>query len=202
MATIAGIAKRAGIAERTGTGTETGTGTAGWACALFGHEMDNRTLAGDAAHPRCRRCRQRFLHEDGSVTRTRHVLGCFLRHHTYVRTGLRDGHHEYTCVRCGHPLLFEVGRDPYAQESLFRKKVRYLCGLLGHDVHTVGARHGLTEYACGCGHSFLLAAPGLARVTHPLVCTLTGHRVRFVERRDAYREHRCVDCGHTFGVVA
>jgi DNA-directed RNA polymerase subunit RPC12/RpoP len=61
---------------------------------------------------------------------------------------------------------------------------------------------GLTEYACRCGHPFLLAARGLARVHHPLVCTASGHRVVFVERRDDYREHRCVDCGHTFGVAA
>jgi DNA-directed RNA polymerase subunit RPC12/RpoP len=149
---------------------------AGWACAILGHEMDNRTLAGDAAHPRCGRCRQRFLLEDGSVTHTGHVLGCFLRHHTYVRTGARDGHHEYTCVRCGHPLLFAAGRDPYEGAALFHKKVRYLCGLL--------------------------APRGLSKVRHPLVCTLSGHRVTFVERRDAYREHRCRDCGHTFGVAA
>jgi len=148
----------AGIAKRTGTETETGTGTglAGMACAILGHEMDNRTLAGDARHPRCGRCREPFLHEDGGVTHTRHVLGCF----------------------------------------------RYLCNLFGHHVHAVGERHGLTEYACGCGHSFLLAPRGLAKVTHPLICTVSGHRVVFVERREAYREHRCVDCGHTFGVAA
>ena len=82
-----------------------GTGLAGMACEILGHEMDNRTLAGDAGHPRC-------------------------------------------------------------------------------------------------GHSFLLAPRGLAKVTHPLICTVSGPRVAFVERREAYREHRCVDCGHTFGVAA
>jgi DNA-directed RNA polymerase subunit RPC12/RpoP len=171
-------------------------------CSFLGHEMDNRTLAAGAARPRCARCQEPFLHEDGRVTHTRHVLGCFLRHHTYVRTGVRDGHNEYTCVRCGHPLLFEAGHDPYADAAIFDKKVRYLCGLLGHHVHAVGERHRLTEYACRCGHPFLLAERGLARVHHPLVCTASGHRVVFVERRDAYREHRCVDCGHTFGVAA
>ena len=100
------------------------------ACSVLGHEMDNRTLAGDGARPRCARCDQPFLHEDGRVTHTRHVLGCFLRHHTYVRSGVRDGHNEYTCVRCGHPLLFEAEHDPYAGAGLFHKKVRYLCGLL------------------------------------------------------------------------
>jgi DNA-directed RNA polymerase subunit RPC12/RpoP len=171
-------------------------------CAVLGHEMDNRTLAGDGAIPRCARCQEPFLHDDGRVTHTRHVLGCFLRHHTYVRTGARDGHNEYTCLRCGHPLLFEATQDPYADAALFEKRVRYLCGLLGHHVHAVGERHGLTEYACRCGHSFLLAGRGQGKVTHPLVCTLSGHRVVFVERRGTYREHRCVDCGHTFGVVA
>jgi DNA-directed RNA polymerase subunit RPC12/RpoP len=198
------VATTLGIAQRTGTrtATETKGGTAGRACAIFGHEMDNRTLGGDAAHPRCGRCRAPFLHEDGSLTHTRHVLGCFFRHHTYVRTGVRGGHHEYTCVRCGHPLLFEAAHDPYTDAALFHKKVRYLCNLFGHHVHAVGERHGLTEYACRCGHSFLLAPRGLTKVTHPLVCTVSGHRVSFVERRASYREHRCVDCGHTFGVAA
>jgi len=173
-----------------------------WPCAIFGHEMDNRTAATDGDRPRCGRCREPFLFEDGRVTHTRHVLGCFLRHHTYVRSGARGGHHEYTCVRCGHPLLFAEERDPYTGASRFHKKVRYLCGLFGHDVHAVTLRAGLTEYACDCGHSFLLADAGLTRVTHPLICTLTGHRVAFVERRGSYREHRCLDCGHTFGWTA
>jgi DNA-directed RNA polymerase subunit RPC12/RpoP len=173
-----------------------------WACALLGHELDNRTLSSGEADPRCARCQEPFLHEDGRLTHTRHVLGCFLRHHTYVPTGAREGHNEYTCLRCGHPLLFEVDGDPYARAAVFAKKVRYLCGLLGHRVHTVGDRQGWTEYACGCGHSFLRAGRGLSRVTHPLRCTASGHRVAFVERRDDYREHRCVDCGHTFGVAA
>ena len=173
-----------------------------WPCAIFGHEMDNRTAATDGDRPRCGRCREPFLFEHGRVTHTRHVLGCFLRHHTYVRSGARGGHHEYTCVRCGHPLLFAEERDPYTGASRFHKKVRYLCGLFGHDVHAVTLRAGLTEYACDCGHSFLLADAGLTRVTHPLICTLSGHRVAFVERRGSYREHRCLDCGHTFGWTA
>jgi len=178
-----------------------GGSTAAWPCALFGHEMDNRSAASEA-DPRCRRCREPFLFEDGRLTHTRHVLGCFLRHHTYVRTGSRGGHNEYTCVRCGHPLLFAAGCDPYAAASRFHKRVRYRCGLFGHAVHPVTVRGGLTEYACGCGHPFLLADAGLTRVTHPLICTVSGHRVAFVERRGSYREHRCLDCGHTFGWTA
>ena len=62
----------------------------------------------------------------------------------------------------------------------------------------VTVRDGLTEYACGCGHSFLLAKDGLTHVHHPLVCRVSGHRVTFVQRRGSYREHRCLDCGHPF----
>jgi len=163
--------------------------------------MDNRTLASEGSQPRCSQCREPFLFEDGRVTHTRHVLGCLLRHHTYVRTGVRHAHHEYTCLRCGHPLLFEAARDPYAKQAVFAKKVRYLCNLFGHAVQPIGERQGLTEYACGCGHSFLRAARALRRISHPLVCAVSGHRVVFVEAREAYREHRCLDCGHTFGVA-
>lgn len=174
----------------------------GWTCAILGHEMDNRTLSSAGGSLLCRHCHEPFLRQDGGLTHTRHVLGCFLRHHTYVRTGERNRHHEYTCLRCGHPLLFAAPDDPYTHAGRFRKKVRYLCGLFGHAVHIVGERHRLTEYACACGHPFLLSARGLSRVTHPLRCTLSGHRVAFLERREGYREHRCVDCGHTFGVAA
>jgi DNA-directed RNA polymerase subunit RPC12/RpoP len=145
--------------------------------------MDNRILASAGSQPRCSRCREPFLFEDGRVTHTRHVLGCLLRHHTYIRTGVRHGHNEYTCLRCGHPLLFEAARDPYAKRAMFAKKVRYLCNLFGHAVQAVGERQGLTEYACGCGHSFLRAERSLRRVTHPLVCAVAGHRVVFVEAR-------------------
>jgi ribosomal protein S27AE len=116
-----------------------------WPCAVFGHEMDNRTAAADGSHPRCGRCREPFLFEDGRLTHTRHVLGCFLRHHTYVRTGSRGGHNEYTCVRCGHPLLFAEEQDPYAAASRFHKTVRYLCGLFGHAVHAVTGFRAATE---------------------------------------------------------
>ncbi|HUG52543.1 MAG TPA: hypothetical protein VMR21_03040 [Vicinamibacteria bacterium] len=169
-------------------------------CAVFGHELDNRTLrAGEAAVP-CARCLEPVLHEDGRLTHTGHVLGCFLRHHTYTFVAARHGHREYACLRCGHPLLFEASRDPYAQETVFAKRVRYRCGLVGHDVHEVGERDGFAEYACGCGHPFLVEGRGRRRVTHPLVCVASGHRVGFLTRRDGLREHRCVDCGHTFVV--
>lgn len=165
-------------------------------CRVLGHELDNRMVAGDG--PRCSRCHQRFLFEDGRTTDTRHVLGCLLRHHTYLRIDRRAGHNEYACLRCGHPLLFSVDHDPHLAPLPFPKRLQLLCGTFGHSVHEVTVRDGLTEYACDCGHSFLLAAGGLTHVHHPLVCRVTGHRVTFVERRGNYQEHRCLDCGHPF----
>jgi predicted RNA-binding Zn-ribbon protein involved in translation (DUF1610 family) len=168
-------------------------------CALFGHRVDNREFARAAGPERRCGCGEEYLPQDGAHTRVRHTLSCFLREHTYVRSGTRHGHHEYMCVQCGHPLLFRVDRDPYAGVDQFGKKVRYLCNLFGHDVHTVCQRHGFTEYACDCGHTFLRPQAGLARATHPPVCTVAGHFVRFIERRDGYEEFRCRNCGHTFG---
>jgi hypothetical protein len=180
------------------TAAETSAGRIG--CALLGHQVDNRRFA-LAAEKRCV-CGERILAEDGSETRVRHTLSCFLRHHTYVKSGERDGHDEYMCTRCGHPLLFRSGQTAYAGLSAFRKRVRYLCNLFGHAVHRVAERRGLTEYACFCGHSFLRPRAGLDWITHPPICSFVGHFVRFVERRDGYSEHVCRNCGHTFGFVS
>ena len=169
-------------------------------CAFFGHRVDNREFGRAASRDLECGCGRPYLRE-GEETRVRHTLSCFFGGHTYVPTGTRHGHNEYVCDRCGHPLLFEQERDPYAGEGRFAKKVRYLCNLFGHRVHTVCERHGFTEYACRCGHTFLRRRPGLARVTHPPICTVAGHFIRFVERRDGYAEHRCRNCGHTFGFV-
>jgi hypothetical protein len=174
----------------------------GTSCVLFGHQVDNRRFAKEEGRPRRCPCGTPILHEDGSETRVRHTLSCFLRHHTYVRSGKRDGHQEYVCTRCGHPLLFRTGAGPYAALEAFRKKVRYLCNLFGHDVHPVAERHGLHEYACACGHSFLRRQAGLRRATHPPICTLLGHFIRFTERRGGFAEHFCRNCGHTFSFVA
>jgi hypothetical protein len=169
------------------------------ACRALGHAVDNPTFARGGEGPRrCVACGTPCLAEDGSRTRVRHTLSCFLRHHTYAPAATRHGHHEYVCVRCGHPLLFQSTSDPYRGARSFDKKVRYLCGLFGHRVHVVCRRHGLTEYACGCGHTFLLAAAGLRKVRHPAACVAGGHRVAFVERRGGHDEFRCRDCGHTF----
>lgn len=169
-----------------------------FSCALFGHEVDNHRFEAEAPAKSCG-CGRAILHEDGSETRTRHTLSCFLGHHSYVRVGTRHGHNEYMCRQCGHPLLFEVGSDPHASVAAFEKRVRYLCGLFGHRVHVVTERAALTEYACGCGHTFLREARGLKTVTHPPICVVLGHFVRFVERRSGYAEHCCRNCGHTFG---
>jgi hypothetical protein len=138
----------------------------GVACAFFGHAVDNHRFEAEAPRKACG-CGQAILSEDGSETRTRHTLSCFFRHHTYVGIGTRHGHNEYMCQQCGHPLLFAVDSDPYRSAGRFNKKVRYLCNLFGHRAHVVTERGGLTEYACGCGHTFLRKARGLSRVTHP-----------------------------------
>jgi hypothetical protein len=170
----------------------------GFWCAVVGHAVDNHRFAAEGPVKTCG-CGQVILRDDGSETRTRHTLSCFLGHHRYSRVGTRDGHNEYMCRQCGHPLLFAVGNDPYRAAPSFQKRVRYLCGVLGHRVHVVTERAGRTEYACGCGHSFLKSERSLGKVTHPLVCVALGHFVQFVERRDGYSEHCCRNCGHTFG---
>jgi DNA-directed RNA polymerase subunit RPC12/RpoP len=171
-------------------------------CLLFGHKVDNRVFSQvPASLDRCD-CGVSFLQEDGTVTRVRHTLSCFLRHHSYIRLTERNGHTEYVCLRCGHPLLFEIARDPYAHRVTFEKKVRYLCNLFGHRVHQLSQRVGFTEYACHCGHSFLQRDPERRRVTHPLICFIAGHFVQFLGCRSGYREYVCRNCGHTFCFVA
>ena len=111
----------------------------------------------------------------------------------------RDEHCEYACVQCGHPLVFHVDRDPYAESAIFKKKVRYLCGLFGHQVHMVVDRNGFREFACHCGHSFLKPeGDQQLHITHPAICVCSGHRIRFVARRAGYAEFVCRDCGHPF----
>lgn len=175
---------------------------AGWStwlsCSLWGHHVDNHVFRRPRGLGRSCRCGTPYLSADGSCTRVRHTLSCFLGHHTYERMTDRDGHHEYTCVQCGHPLLFTAGHDPYATAARFEKKVRYLCGLFGHRVHQVAERDGFIEYACHCGHSFLKSQNSLEVVRHPLVCVCRGHYVRYVTSRAGYAEFVCRDCGHPF----
>lgn len=165
-------------------------------CALWGHHVDNHRLAAEEAH-RCR-CGAQYLTRDGSLTRVRHTLSCFLGKHTYALLAERDGCREYVCVQCGHPLVFRADRDPYRESDGFRKKVRYLCGLFGHRVEVVGRRHGWVEHACHCGHSFLKPEQHEGKIHHPVVCVLLGHYVSYVTSRSGYDEFICVNCGHPF----
>jgi hypothetical protein len=56
----------------------------------------------------------------------------------------------------------------------------------------------MTEYVCGCGHSFMKHRSGLKKIKHPVICTLFGHFVRFLGKRDGCSEYWCSLCGHTF----
>jgi hypothetical protein len=166
-------------------------------CWLWGHHVHNGRFK-QSGGPRFCRCGARYLAIDGTYTRVRHTLSCFFAHHTYERLAERDGHHEYVCLHCGHPLVFTADSDPYATAARFTKKVRYLCGVFGHRVHRVAARHGFVEHACHCGHSFLKDEHALAIVRHPLVCVAAGHFVRYVASRGGYAEYVCRNCGHPF----
>jgi hypothetical protein len=163
-------------------------------CRLFGHRVHNREFF-ESGH-RCTRCQEPILDRAG-LTRVGHTLACFLRVHSYDLLEERDGHREYVCVRCGHPLLFRADQDP-DNAGPFTKKVRYLCSLFGHDVHHVARRAGLEEYACGCGHSFLKSQGELAHIRHPLVCFFQGHRIEWIASRGMLDEYVCRDCGHPF----
>lgn len=165
-------------------------------CAVWGHAVDNEVFA--RHRRRCTRCGITILGDDDASVRIGHTLSCFLRHHSYQEVIRRNGHTEYACVRCGHPLLFESEADPYRGLPGFRKKVRYLCGLFGHRVHTVTVRDGGTEYACHCGHSFVRQPQRRRIVRHPLACVLLGHWVSFVGARGGFSEYSCRTCGHPF----
>jgi hypothetical protein len=129
-------------------------------CSLWGHVVDNEQFQRSPGSRRRCRCGAEYLREDGATTHVRHTLGCFFRHHSYVLLANRDGVHEYVCVRCGHPLVFPVDGDRFAGRGRFAKKVRYACGLFGHRVSAVASRNGFVEYACHCGHSFLMHSTG------------------------------------------
>ena len=175
-------------------------------CALWGHHVDNHVFkAAGRDHRRCR-CGADYLAEDRSLTRVRHTLSCFLGKHQYEKLADRDGCHEYVCVQCGHPLLFDAEHDPYAAAPTFKKKVRYLCGLFGHRVRHVTTRDCFEEYACFCGHSFLkeiykpngVTARDPKVIRHPAICVVSGHFIRFLTSRGGFAEYVCVNCGHPF----
>jgi len=171
-------------------------------CVAFGHEVSNiRFGSANLPEKHCL-CGLPILREDGSYTRIGHIVSCFLSGHRYSATGIRDGHREYVCERCGHPLLFDQTRSEYARHEAFHKKVRYRCNLFGHRAHEVTRRDGLVEYACHCGHSFLRAPQQSTVLKHPIICLAAGHFIKFVSRRNRYSEFRCRNCGHTFCFVS
>jgi len=170
-------------------------------CFVWGHQVDNHRFRREAGLGHRCQCGEDYLAEDGSHTHVRHTLSCFIGHHTYTKLIDRDGHHEYVCVQCGHPLLFAAGHDPYTASARFNKKVRYLCGLFGHRVDHVTDRNGFSEYACHCGHSFLKVQGDVVHITHPMICVVSGHRIRYVVSRGGYAEYVCRDCGHPFCFV-
>ncbi|HJR61957.1 MAG TPA: hypothetical protein VJ813_21300 [Vicinamibacterales bacterium] len=167
-------------------------------CTLWGHHVDNHAFRRREGMERACRCGEPYLGTDGACTRVRHTLSCFLGRHSYVRMAERDGHHEYACVQCGHPLVFRADADPYAGAGAFKKKVRYLCGLFGHRVHQVTLRNGFVEYSCHCGHSFLKQRDAADLIRHPLICVAAGHFVRYLTSRGGYAEYVCRNCGHPF----
>lgn len=169
----------------------------GLLCRIFGHRFVNRSLPETPDGEKLCLCGEPLLRADGAPVHVRHNLACFLGGHSYTKIGARADHCEYVCRACGHPLL-ERESSPQARQESFHKFVRHRCGWFGHVVHEVAERCGLTEYACHCGHSFLLEAQGLKQVRHPLVCVLTGHRISLLTRRDEQLEFRCRDCGHPF----
>jgi hypothetical protein len=166
-------------------------------CAAFGHHVDNHAFRTQGRARSCR-CGAPYLRADGSLTRVRHTLSCFLGRHTYTALIDRDGCREYVCVQCGHPLLFANGQDPYRGRARFEKKVRYLCGLFGHRVRLVAKRDGWREFACHCGHSFLKGGGQNRIIRHPLVCVVLGHFIHYVTTRGGHDEFVCVNCGHPF----
>jgi DNA-directed RNA polymerase subunit RPC12/RpoP len=167
-------------------------------CRVLGHRFANYSHTGAPEREKLCSCGESLLGVNGAATRVRHNLVCFLGGHSYTKIGERAGNCEYVCSDCGHPLMFERETSPYARQERFRKFVRHRCGWFGHIVHEVTERSGLIEYACHCGHSFLLQARGLTRVRHPLLCVMTGHRVRPLARQNDQLEFRCHDCGHPF----
>jgi DNA-directed RNA polymerase subunit RPC12/RpoP len=166
-------------------------------CALFGHKVHHTVIARGARTP-CVRCGVAILDRGTGISRIAHTLSCFFGKHHYGSIATRDNHHEYVCEQCGHSLLFELARDPYASLGKFGKRVNYACGLFGHRVHVVATRAKAVEYACRCGHPFVKAQKALTVIRHPLACVLMGHFVTLNETRGDWAEYLCNRCGHPF----
>jgi DNA-directed RNA polymerase subunit RPC12/RpoP len=166
-------------------------------CTFLGHKVDHTRIGPESCAP-CVRCSAAILAHGPTVSRVAHTLSCFFGWHHYVARGKRAEHNEYVCERCGHTLLFNLGSDLYSSHNRFKKKVDYVCGLLGHRVHVVKQGLKATEYACRCGHPFLKAQTNLKVIRHPLRCVVLGHYITVNEIRGAWAEYVCIRCGHPF----
>ena len=107
---------------RTGRPRRAYVRTMGWGrltCAVVGHAVDNRRFARSSGGQALRVLR-RAVPGDGRLppraSATRSPASSATTR--YAPTETRHGHHEYICVRCGHPLLFEAGSDPYRRSPL------------------------------------------------------------------------------------
>ena len=169
-------------------------------CVLLGHKVHYTQIAGDARTP-CARCGAAIPGQGNSVSRVAHTFSCFFGKHLYFPIATRADHHEYVCEKCGHSLLFESARDPYAGRGKFEKGVSYACGLFGHCVHVVAEGANTTEYACRCGHPFVKARGALTLIRHPLACVLLGHYVTADVIRGGWAQYVCRRCGHPFYFV-
>lgn len=166
-------------------------------CALLGHKVHHTRIAKDS-ETLCVSCGTAILDSGQTPSRVAHTLSCFFGWHHYIPVGRRADHNEYVCERCGHLLLFKSAHDPYAEHLQFKKKVNYLCGLLGHRVHVVETRSQITEYACRCGHSFIKETESLTVIRHPPACVMLGHLISFNQTRSEWVEYVCLRCGHPF----
>ncbi len=167
------------------------------ACTLLGHKVHHTRIL-EESDTQCVRCGAAILGRDATVSLVAHTMSCFLGSHRYIPIARRVAHNEYVCERCGHPLLFELTRDPYSSHNKFNKRVNYGCGLFGHRVHVVGTGLKTTEYACGCGHSFVKRDKALTVIRHPLKCVALGHLIAINEVRGDWAEYICIRCGHPF----
>jgi DNA-directed RNA polymerase subunit RPC12/RpoP len=164
-------------------------------CFFFGHDVSVQSLH---EHDQSCSCGEAVLSEGNPETHVRHNLKCFFGGHKYAKIGVRDGHAEFVCEDCGHPLLFKINDEKYGSHDEFHKPVSYGCIFRGHRLHLVAKRQGLFEYACDCGHSFLLDEANRQRFWHPLICFFAGHFIRLQSKREGMSEFRCRNCGHPF----
>src|SRR5262245_54747351 len=84
-------------------------------CILFGHKVSNIAFEAMYGSERHCACGVDYLGRR-EQTRVSHTVSCFIFGHRYIQIAVRTGHNEYVCVQCGHPLLFNIDRDPYSRQ--------------------------------------------------------------------------------------